>query len=167
MKPKKIKQIFTILLISAVLLILVQNFFENAPSATVIKIYDGDTLQVSLSGKRETIRLIGIDTPEIKGKYTEHTEFYGMESKRYLEDLLPVGTKIFVEIGEDSRDPYDRLLAYIRLETSEMTINEKLLKNGYAKTLFIEPNMRYQSLFLEAEKYAKKNNLGIWQEKKE
>lgn len=167
MNPKKVKKIFSTLLIIAVISILSHNFLFNEASVTVTKIYDGDTIEVSFSGKRETVRLIGIDTPEIKGKYTKETEFYGMESKEYLESLLPLGTEVLIEIGEDPRDPYNRLLAYIRLKSSKTTINEQLLKNGYAKTLFIKPNIRYQSSFLKAEKEAKRKGLGLWQEKKE
>ena len=168
MLKKLIKNIFILLVIIFSLAITVNHYVNQETSdllaAEVIQVYDGDTIQVSILNSRETVRLIGIDTPETKGKYNESNEFYGEDSSNFLKNLLPRGTTVYLEADEENRDQYDRLLRYAYLDQEqEIFVNLILLENGYAETMFFEPNTKYYELFKNAEAKAKDNNVGMWQ----
>lgn len=109
---------------------------SSAPGlvASVSDVVDGDTIELAGIGPA---RLIGIDTPERGDCYDEATEFteqrIGGETVRYV-------------VGEEPRDPYDRLLAYV-YDTQERMHNRELAEAGYAEVLTIAPNDRYASRF--------------------
>lgn len=126
---------------------LTSKFFYK--EAIVTKVIDGDTVEIS---NGEKIRLIGINAPE-KGKY------YFDESKKYLESLV-LGKKVKIEVGEQKRDRYGRLLAYLFLEDNN--INIEMIRNGAAHIYKQNEIKKYKNTFLEAEKYAIKSEIGIW-----
>lgn len=170
MLKKRIKVIFIILVVFLGTAIVINHYIGGEPSdllkAEVIQVYDGDTIQVSILNKRETVRLIGINTPETKGKYNKRDEYYGKEAKRFLKALLPTGTTVYLKADLENRDQYDRLLRYVWLDQEqEIFINLILLEKGYAETMFFEPNTKYYDLFKNAEAEAKDNNLGMWQKR--
>ncbi|NCV47777.1 MAG: nuclease, partial [Actinobacteria bacterium] len=78
----------------------------------VIDTIDGDTLRADIAGVRETIRLIGVDTPETKHP-TKRAQCYGPEATQFLAALLPPGTRVRIERDAEARDPYGRLLLYL------------------------------------------------------
>ena len=83
-----------------------------APNATVIDVADGDTIVVRVAGQRETVRLIGIDTPETKDP-DEPVQCFGPEATEATEALLGQGTPVRLERDTEPRDQYGRLLAYV------------------------------------------------------
>ena len=127
----------------------------------IMKVYDGDTVAVNIDGQHESVRLIGIDSPETKGPYTEQ-ECYGNESKEYLKKLL-LGQ--MVELKSDKlssdRDKYKRLLRYIYLD--EENINLKIIQDGQARLQYGFPHS-LQNEFKTARDLAKQNKLGLWSE---
>jgi micrococcal nuclease len=168
MLKKLIKIIFIILVFVSSTIIIINHYIGNDSSdllkAEVIQVYDGDTIQVSILNKRETVRLIGINTPETKGKYNKKDEYYGKEAANFLKDLIPEGTTIYLEADEENRDQYDRLLRYAYLDQEqELFINLILLEKGYAETMFFQPNIKYYELFNKAETQAKNHKIGMWQ----
>ena len=109
-------------------------------NAIVTKIYDGDTITVDIDlgfgvwMKKQSIRLYGIDTPEIRGE--ERPE--GLISKAMLMKWVPVGSDILLKTYKDSKGKYGRWLAEIYVPDEATTgaminINEKLVQGGYAK----------------------------------
>jgi len=146
---------------------------DNA-KVKIVKVIDGDTLAVDYNGRRESVRLIGIDTPEsFAGKKARrdskrsHTDMAqilqsGKRAAEYTKTLLKPGELLAVEFDVEKRDRYGRLLAYIFLSDGRM-LNEEIVKNGYASVLTIPPNVNYQKRFIEAYRYARRNNLGLWQ----
>lgn len=170
MLKKRIKIIFILLVVVLGISIVINHYINQEASdllkAEVVQVYDGDTIQVSILNNYETIRLIGINTPETKGKYNETDEYYGQEAASFLKDLLPKGTTVYLEADLENRDQYDRLLRYAWLDSEqEIFVNLIMLEKGYAETMFFEPNTKYYELFIEAESDAKANNLGLWQNK--
>jgi len=168
MLKKLIKIIFIIFVVVLGTAIVINHFIDGESSdllkAEVVQVYDGDTIQVSILNERETVRLIGIDTPETKGKYNEKDEYYGKEAANFLKDLIPKGTTIYLKADQENRDQYDRLLRYAYLDQEqEIFVNLILLENGYAETMFFEPNTKYYELFKNTEAKAKDNNVGMWQ----
>ena len=109
----------------------------------VTKIVDGDTIQIKINDKIESVRLIGIDAPEI----TEKTKEKGIESKNYLKNLI--GTeKVRLEADEtqDDRDIYDRLLRYVFLKDGRM-VNKIMIEAKMAKEYTFRTKYKYQEEF--------------------
>ena len=76
---------------------------------TVTRVVDGDTIQVELDGRDTTIRIIGIDTPEMDGPYTQE-ECFGREASAYAEQAL-AGAEVELEFDVDRADRFGRTLA--------------------------------------------------------
>jgi micrococcal nuclease len=131
--------------------------------ATLVRVVDGDTVLVRIDGKEQSVRLIGVDAPEVKGPYAE-LECYGNESKDYLSELLPTEDQVILEYDDSQGryDKYDRILAYIFL--GEKNIGEYMIQNGYAQEFTYKRDYRYQSAFRAAENFANMNDFGLWSE---
>ena len=82
----------------------------DAGEGTVVRVIDGDTVDVDLDGARERVRLIGVDTPESVAR-DRPIQCYGVEASDRTKELLPEGTAVRLERDEVSRDQYGRLLA--------------------------------------------------------
>ncbi len=124
--------------------------FKNNNNGLVelVRVIDGDTIEVKIEEKIESVRLIGIDAPEMD----EESKEEAIESKQYLENLLK-NQKVFLEKDEtqDDRDVYNRLLRYIYLEDMTL-VNKKMIEADMANEYtFIYP-YRYQMEFKEATK---------------
>jgi len=120
---------------------------------------DGDTVKL-VNG--EFVRYIGIDTPEFD--HDRHTaEYFAKEAKGYNQGL--VDRKVVrLEFDVEKRDIYKRLLAYVYVD--DLFVNEQLIKEGYARSLIIPPNIKYKQRFLQLEHEAKADKKGLWQKKK-
>lgn len=132
----------------------------DSPNAAVVRVVDGDTVIVNWEGVEESVRLIGVDTPETKHP-SEPVGCYGPEASAFTESLLPPGASVHLQLDEEPRDRYGRLLAYIYLNDGTM-INEILLTGGYGRVLTIRPNDRHAVRFLDAERQAQAGGLGLW-----
>lgn len=100
----------------------------------VVSIVDGDTIKVNYKGAMETVRLIGVNTPETKHP-TKGVEPYGPEASAYTTKLLE-GKSVRLEFDVEQRDNYGRLLAYVYLEDGTFA-NEKLISDGYAQVMTV------------------------------
>jgi len=128
----------------------------------VVKIVDGDTIDVNIDGKTERIRLIGIDTPETVD-YDKPVECFGLEATTKAKELL-LNKKVRLEAdpSQDERDAYDRLLRYVYRDDG-LFFNEWMIANGYAREFtFIYP-YKYQTEFKQAQTQAQNNELGLWE----
>jgi micrococcal nuclease len=132
----------------------------NQALVKVERVVDGDTIEIKLGGKKEKVRLIGIDTPETKKPNTP-VMYYGKEASAYTKKRLEQQT-ISLEWDVDRRDKYDRLLAYVWIDNE--LFNETLIKEGYARLSTFPPNVKYVSLFTKAQEQARKQGSGIWQD---
>jgi micrococcal nuclease len=139
--------------------------FPAGANGEVVGHVDGDTLDVvfAVDGRAvvERIRLIGIDTPETKKPGTP-IECYGPEASRRLAELLPLGTFVDVVRDAETRDDYDRLLAYVYRAADRLLVNETLVREGFARTLFIPPNTGLESEIRGAERQARTEGRGLW-----
>ena len=137
-------------------------------TARVVEVVDGDTVVVELAGgDRESVRYIGIDTPESNPDVPY--ECFGHESERANADLVG-GREVTLEIGREPRDDYGRLLAFVRVaarggpggERQELLVNAELIRLGYARTLTIAPNDVLAPLFERLEAEAGRAGRGLW-----
>lgn len=129
--------------------------------ATVREIVDGDTIVVERHDRRETIRLLGIDTPETVDR-SKPIECFGPEASNRLAELLPSGTEVRLLRDDELVDRFDRVLAYVfRLRDHEF-INLAMVIEGYARTLAISPNTSFTTLFEQAQAQARSQREGVW-----
>ena len=126
--------------------------------ATVTRIVDGDTIHVDLDGRDTTIRIIGIDTPEKDGPYTDEGCF-GQEATRYTEQAL-AGRDVQLEFDVDRTDRYDRTLAYVWVGNE--LFDERILEDGYAVLLTVPPNVRYVDRLTQAQRAGREAGAGLW-----
>lgn len=127
-------------------------------TATVVNVIDGDTLVVKLLGKKETVRMILVDTPE-----TVHPDKppqpFGKEASDFTKSLL-TGKSVELELDVQERDSYGRLLAYVYLDGK--SVQEELLAKGLARLAVYPPNVKYENTYREIQEKAQQQKLGIW-----
>lgn len=137
--------------------------YQQLSEYEVLKVVDGDTVSININGDKETLRLIGIDTPETVHP-TKPVECFGIEASNRAKELL---TDQIVSIEYDDSqgevDRYGRTLAYIFLPDGR-NFNEVMIEEGYAYEYTYNEEYKYQEEFRDAEVYAKDNELGLWKE---
>ncbi|MCX7758889.1 MAG: thermonuclease family protein [bacterium] len=152
------------------------NFLRDKEIVIPIKVLDGDTIKVKSYKTNEEfkVRLIGVDTPESNenpklkrdsqktGKTSEEIMKMGIKSKEFTKSLVSQSKYLYLEYDIQMYDKYNRKLAYVYLENSQM-LNYILLKEGYAKVYTVPPNVKYQDKFLEAQKFAQREKKGLWE----
>jgi len=131
--------------------------------ARVVRIIDGDTLVVRIGRATERVRLIGVDAPEV-AKHGEPGECFGDDATLVLTGLTPPGSIVRIERDVEARDVYDRLLAYVTVESdsARVMVNRALLEVGAARTLRIEPNTARASEFESVAATARSLGVGLW-----
>lgn len=129
--------------------------------ATVTRVVDGDTLRVDIDGERETVRLVGINTPETVAP-DRPVECYGPEASEHLKELLPDGTEVRLERDVEARDRYGRLLAYVYKADDGLFVNEDLVADGYAQARSYPPNTTLESELQAAQQQARSTGAGQW-----
>lgn len=129
--------------------------------ATVVTVIDGDTVIVSVSNKREVVRLIGVDTPESRDNTKLRRDASrtgadkavlikaGKQAAKTLKERLRTGDHVFLEYDIQKRDKYNRLLAYLWTSDKDM-VNVWVLEQGIANLYTVPPNVKYLDLFLVA-----------------
>ncbi len=145
----------------------------------LVRVIDGDTIDVTIGNRPERVRLIGVDTPESVSRQTPD-QCFGAEASAALEALLPKGTQLRLERDRQTRDRYGRLLAYVYRsdpglidstnpvddssspDRSELFVNRWLLEGGYADTAFFAPNTTYEASFIGTRDLARRQGLGLW-----
>ena len=132
-----------------------------APNATVERVVDGDTIDVLIDSRQETVRLIGIDAPESVAP-TRPVQCFGREASLYLEAVLPAGTGITLVRDVEARDVYQRLLGYVVRSSDGLFVNLELVAAGYAAVLNYPPNDHYASILATAEADAVAAGRGLW-----
>ncbi len=126
----------------------------------VVKFDDGDTIAVDMNGTTETIRFIGVDTPETHDP-RKPVQCFGPEAATYTK--LTVGAQR-VRLASDplssNRDRYDRLLRYVYLPDGTL-LNEQLIKTGHGFAYTYFPFTK-SALFTKDEAVAQKAKIGVW-----
>ncbi len=129
-----------------IVLLALLNFCLADYEARVVKIIDGDTVQVlSASKEKIKIRLYGIDAPEKK-------QAYGKVSRNALADKIAGN---IVKVSPNGKDRYERELAKIYLGNED--INRYMVRNGFAWAF-----IKYSKEYAGDEIYARNNKLGLW-----
>lgn len=121
----------------------------------VLRVIDGDTIEVRWRGRAERVRLLRIDTPE-RGQ-RGHTE-----ATAALERLVDSREAVleFEEAGRPRRDKYDRLLAYLIVD--DHNANVELVRLGWSRFWTRYGAGRLAERFAEAEQEAAAARAGLW-----
>lgn len=129
----------------------------------VTKVTDGDTLHVMIGSEDETIRLLGINTPETVDP-RRPVECFGKEASNHMKELAEGKiVRLEYDTTQNYRDTYNRILAYVYLEDGQM-INKKMIADGYAYEYTYLTPYKYQKEFRELQRLARTSLRGIWAE---
>lgn len=127
----------------------------------VVKVIDGDTIAVEIDNKTETVRLIGINTPETVDP-RKPVECFGKEASNKAKGILTgKNVKLETDISSGERDKYGRLLRYVFLEDGA-NFNKLMISEGYAYEYTYNAPYKYQDEFKKAEQEAKEAKKELW-----
>lgn len=120
--------------------------------ARVIGVTDGDTVDVRVGEREDTVRLIGINSPE-------SGECFADQATSALADLVD-GVTVRLVTDETDRDQYDRLLRY--LYVGDTFVNEELVRGGFAQAYRYEPDVAEADRLEAAQAAAQRDEVGLW-----
>lgn len=134
---------------------------QSSPLYAITSVVDGDTVKIDMDGTAETLRLIGMDTPETVDP-RKPVQCFGSEASNKAKELLS-GKKIRIEkdASQGERDKYGRLLAYVHREDG-LFYNKYMIEQGYAHEYTYNLPYKYQVEFKSAQKFAQENQRGLW-----
>ncbi|MET9436506.1 thermonuclease family protein [Streptomyces sp. NPDC006551] len=130
------------------------------PGPIVIRVIDGDTIEVRGTGRVVPdgtvahVRLLEVDTPE-------RGACYSRQATARTTELLPPGSTLRTESDVELKDRYDRHLLYVWNE-SGVFVNESLVRSGHAKAVLFEPNDKHWKTMSEAQTAARQAGAGLW-----
>ncbi|MCP3775777.1 thermonuclease family protein [Paenibacillus sp. MZ04-78.2] len=108
-------------------------------TSTVASVVDGDTIHLTTPVLGVTkLRFLSIDTPE-KNYEGQSQGYYAEAASAKLAGLLPVGTEVVIETGQDPIDGYGRLLAHVYVKSTGLDVNKEMVRTGNAVNYFIWP----------------------------
>ena len=125
------------------------NVNQKEIQGKVIKIYDGDTMTVIANNEKLSIRMFGIDAPEVKQKY-------GIESRDNLIKMCPLNSNVTLQVKD--KDKYKRTVAVVLC--NEQNLNSKQVEAGFAWA-YTDYSWAFYSQQLKAES----KKLGLWADK--
>ena len=160
--------LLAIMIGAAIAAIRLADYFTDSGAAAVpagvgvvVFVIDGDTVDVTLDGERERVRLIGVDTPE-----TVHpdkpAQCFGAEASAALKALLPPGTQVRLTRDDVVRDRFGRMLAYLYRVEDDLLINLALVEGGFADAVTFGDNEAFYRTFAAAEANARAGGVGLW-----
>lgn len=129
----------------------------------VVKVVDGDTFDLAIPDRHQPttrVRLWGVDTPEI-AHGDQPSMHFGDEATSFAREQL-LGKEVVIRLSPtDTRDKYERLLAYVHIPADDAMFNIMLLEEGlaYADWRFRHP---FKDEFERAESAARARRAGLW-----
>ncbi|WP_448517744.1 thermonuclease family protein [Pseudothermotoga sp.] len=161
------KLLLVIFALTVGLLVYAENYTVNVTKlieATVVRVIDGDTIEVIWTTDVVKVRLIGVNCPE-------ESQYYYYEATQFTAEMVANKT-VWLELDIGMYDKYNRLLAYVWLSkpasvvTQEFIeqnmLNAMLLLNGYAQVMTVAPNVKYSNLFALLQRTARLAQRGLW-----
>jgi micrococcal nuclease len=128
--------------------------------AQVVRVVDGDTIRVRVDGHTERVRYIGVDTPESVKPGTPVQCFAKRASA--ANAALVAGRSVRLVGDVEQRDRYGRLLAYVYREPDGAFVNAELVRDGFARTMTIAPNVAHARELADLARQARRAGRGLW-----
>lgn len=126
----------------------------------VVRFSDGDTITVNMNGKKESVRMIGIDTPETH-RPNSPVQCYGPAASAFTKNLIDTNkVRLESDSQNTNRDRYDRLLRYVYLPDGRL-VQAEIIKGGYGFAYTQFPFSK-KADFVALEQAAKQENKGLW-----
>lgn len=134
---------------------------QAATYYAVTSVTDGDTIKVDIKGVIQTVRFIGIDTPETKDP-RKPVQCFGIEAtarmKQYVEGK---SVALITDSTQGDHDKYGRLLRYVFLQDGTH-VGYEMIRGGYAHEYTYALPYAYQTEFKEAQRLAMESEAGLW-----
>lgn len=139
----------------------VQQIQQSSPGLyTVARFVDGDTIVVDMNGKDESVRMIGVDTPETHKPNTP-VQCYGPAASAYTKNLIgKQKVRLEADPTNQNLDRYNRLLRYVYLPDGRL-VEAELIQNGYGFAYTSFPFTKKEQ-FIALEEQAKTAAKGLW-----
>ena len=154
----KSRYIQRIVLAFALMLLATTMVAHAADSYQVSRVVDGDTIIISQGTEKLTIRLVGIDAPEVSHKKHEPSQPFGQAATKHLAGLVLNKT---VTIQPYGHDRYGRILAVVLLNGTN--VNLEMVKAGLAEVYRGTPAPKFDNgPYLKAEREAQAAGRGMW-----
>nr|AUN37308.1 staphylococcus nuclease (SNase) domain protein [uncultured bacterium] len=144
----------------AALLLLLAGYLHGQESGPVVSVADGDTITVEINGKKERVRLIGVDAPEMDDSSPRVRCFAKAARLFAIDSLAGLTVKLEADPTQANRDRYGRLLRYVYWHND--LFNRFLIKKGFAREYTYDKPYRFQDDFKKAQKYAEESKWGLW-----
>lgn len=128
----------------------------------VVGVVDGDTIKVEIEGQTETVRVVGINTPETVDS-RKAVECFGAEASAQMRQLVS-GQKVRLEADptQSDRDRYQRLLRFVFLG-DDRDVGLQLIRDGYAyESLYSSKPHKYHAAYIAAQSEAQQQQRGLW-----
>jgi endonuclease YncB( thermonuclease family) len=127
--------------------------------AVVVRVVDGDTVDVRIRRKQRRVRMIGIDTPEVYGGL----ECGGKKASASLRRLLPRGARVTLlsDPSQDRTDRYGRALRYVHRRG--LDVNRTQVRRGWARVyVYADTPFRRTRVYRKAQRSARTQPRGVW-----
>ena len=144
---------------------------EGLERAEVVRVVDGDTLQVRIDGEKEKVRLIGINCPESVANDERRNTAEGVDASDYTKSLVREGDIVWLQMDYNDTDQYGRLLRYVWIEkpsslndpdeVADKMLNAILVRDGYADARRYDEDTRYAYVFEDLEDEAVAHDRGV------
>jgi micrococcal nuclease len=121
----------------------------------VKRVIDGDTLELS---NGETVRLIGVDTPETKDP-RKPVQYFGKEATAFTQRTV-AGKRVRLEYDQQRHDKYGRTLAYVYLDDGTF-VNAEIIRQGFG-VAYTQFPFKYLEQFRQLEREAREAGRGLW-----
>ena len=128
---------------------------------TINHYVDGDTIAVNMNGAVETVRFIGVDTPETHKPNTP-VQCFGPDAAAHTKAVISKFGKVRLEADplDTNRDRYGRLLRYVYLPDGTL-LDKQIIQQGYGFAYLSFPFSK-KSDFAAAQQAAQTAKLGLW-----
>jgi micrococcal nuclease len=126
--------------------------------ARVVRVIDGDTIEVTVGGQSKTVRYIGVNTPETVAP-NRPVECFGPEASNANKAMVS-GKSVWLEKDVSETDRFGRLLRYVF--ANDGFVNAELVKQGYAQVSTFPPDVKYVPLFQDLQNEARSASRGLW-----
>ncbi len=139
-----------------------QRLSVNTPAGSyrVSEFVDGDTVRVNMNGRIETIRFIGLDTPETHDP-RKAVQCFGKAAAAYTKNLIGNNAvRLEADPLSTNRDRYDRLLRYVYLPNGQL-VQAEVIKSGYGFAYISFPFTKSEE-FVRYQTEARQQNKGLW-----
>jgi len=132
---------------------------DSDTQGTVIRVIDGDTVDMKIAGAEQRVRLLNVDTPETVDP-NKGVECLGPEASDHLKSILSPGDKVDLEYDVERTDRYGRTLAGVFKDGH--LVNAEIAALGLGIAVKFEPNIKFYDEVLAAQNKASENSAGLF-----